>query len=201
LSRSISHITQALEAWLDAGETRIGELVILGQYELRHHLDASLDGLASHDTPAAAREIALYDAGGHYRPLKTAPTLRRGWRLTLASTDELHQALDYFYPAMLAARLAFQQGRLALTPFRDTLARQSGIYAVTRKITDSQASSLIGSMCRSDGGCLKTILWPHPATGLPPEKFDPAAAGIPLLCAEACNLLVARAREIVKQAP
>jgi sirohydrochlorin cobaltochelatase len=204
LSRSI---TLALAAWLAAGETRIGELMISGQYELRHHLDATLDGLTLHTVPEAARDIALYDAAGEYRPLRTAPTLKRGWRLAFGTIGQLHEALDGFYPAMLAARFAFQQGRLGVTPLRETLGRQSGMYAVTRKITDSQAGALIGDFCRTDGGCLKTILWPIapglPVTSLPPEKFDPSAtgSGIPLLCAEACNLLVAKARETVKQAP
>ncbi len=225
-------ITRALAAWLAAGETRIGEIVVIGQYELVHHLDINVPSLALHTHPQAARDIALYDAGGNYRPLKTAPNLRRGWRLTLSTIEELHEALDAFYPAMLAARLAFQQGRLTVTPLRDTLNRQSGMYAVTKRITDSQADALIGSFCRTEGGCLKTILWPIapgvPITSLPPEKFDPSpgsdTAGsdgknerdanpappsafslqplaFPLLCSEACNLLVAQARETVKQPP
>jgi sirohydrochlorin cobaltochelatase len=197
-------ITQALVEWLAAGGNRIGELVILRRYELRHYMDATLDGMTEYTTPEAAREIALYDAAGNYRPLKTAPTLRRGWRLTLPDVKQVHAALDAFYPAMLAARVASHQGRLAITPLRDTLNRQSGMYAVTRKITDSQADSMIGSFCRTDGGCLKTILWQigpgRPVTSLPPEKREPADDGrrMPLLCAEACNLLVARAREVVK---
>ena len=73
----------------------------------------------------------------------------------------------------------------------------------------------MGRFCRSDGGCLRTILWGRDASGapastlLPPEKFDPAhdqsasfppsgADFIPLLCQEACNLLVAEARVVVK---
>ena len=201
-------ITRALAAWLAAGESRIGELVIRGEYELRHHLDAAAaDGLTLHTGPAAAREIALYDSAGKYRPLKTAPTLRRGWRLAVDGIEQLHEALDGFYPAMLAARFAFQQGRLGVTPLRETLNRQTGMYAIARKLGDRDADSLIGSFCRSGGGCLKTILWPIaegvPVGSLPPEKFDPHAirASIPLLCAEACNLLVARAREAVKHSP
>ena len=202
MSRSI---TRALAAWLAAGENRMGELAILGRYELRHYLDSGTEGLALHSTPEAAREIALYGEAGHYRPLKTAPTLRRGWRLALQTIEQLHEALDFFYPAMLAARLAMEQRRLTATPFRETLARQSGMYAISKKISDAHADRLIGAFCRSDGGCLKTILWPIapglPITSLPPEKFDPSASrgGIPLLCAEACNLLVARVREAVKK--
>ncbi len=183
----------------------MGELLIGGQYEVRHHLDAGLDGLAPYTAPEAAREIALYDEAGNYRPLKTAPTLRRGWRLEVRTVDELHEALDGFYPAMLAARFAFEQGRLRVTPLRETLNRQSGMYSVARRITDARADALIGDFCRSDGGCLKKILWEISpglrVKSLPPEKFDPRGPGIPLLCAEACNLLVAKAREAVKEAP
>jgi len=185
----------------------MGELLITGRYELRHHLDAETptEALTPYSRPAAARDISLYDAEGNYRPLKTAPTLRRGWLLAVASPEELHEALDAFYPAMLAARLALLQDRLAVTPLRETLNRQSGMYAITRKISDSQADALIGTLCRTAGGCLKTILWPISAgrhvTSLPGDKFraDPSPSSLPLLCAEACNLLVAKAREVVKQ--
>ena len=102
-----------------------------------------------------------------------------------------------------------------MTPLRDTLNRQTGMYRVAGKITDEQIDALVGRFCRSDGGCLRTILWRRDATGsvastrLPPEKFDPAydqCGGpaqprtdlIPMLCQEACNLLVAEARAVVK---
>ena len=181
----------------------MGELIILGHYELRHYLDAEVEGLTLHTAPEAAREIALYDAAGEYRPLKTAPTLRRGWRLAVSTIEELHEALDGFYPAMLAARLAREQGRLAVTPLRETLNRQSGMYAITKKITDAEADALIGKFCPADGCCLKTILWPiapgRPVTSLPADKFT-GEGSFPLYCAEACNLLVAAAREAVKKA-
>ena len=63
---------------------------------------------------------------------------------------------------------------------------------------------MIADFCRTDGGCLKRILWPlapgTPIPSLPAEKTTAAAPAneMPLLCHEACNLLVARAREIVK---
>jgi hypothetical protein len=79
------------------------------------------------------------------------------------------------------------------------------MYAVTRRLTDEQAQTMVGEFCRSDGGCLKKILWAiepgKPIETLPPGKFDPeevAACEWPLLCHEACNLLVAKAREVVK---
>jgi sirohydrochlorin cobaltochelatase len=209
LQRSLNRsITQALAGWLAAGETRMGEVVIRsGPYEVRHWLDAGAENLVRHSGASDSREIARYDAAGNYRPLKTAPNLRRGWVLELKTIEELHEALDGFYPAMLAARVAFAQQRLEVTPLRATLGRQSGMYAITKKISNERANALAGEFCRSDGYCLKTILWTiapgEPVTSMPAEKFDPAAdgdvvRGIPLLCAEACNLFVAKAREVVK---
>jgi sirohydrochlorin cobaltochelatase len=197
-----SAIRTALASWLDAGESRMGELIISEGYELRHHLDAGREGLTLYTAPGAAREIALYDEAGNYRPLKTAPTLRRGWRMGLGAIGDLQEALEGFYPAMLAARLAHQNGKLRVTPLRETLNRQSGMYAITKKMTDEQANATVCAFCNSTSGCLKTILWQIapgiPITTLPPEKSAPHG-DFPLLCAEGCNLLVARAREVVKQ--
>jgi sirohydrochlorin cobaltochelatase len=107
---------------------------------------------------------------------------------------------------------AFENGELAATPFRETLGRQSGMYRVAAQIDEVQANELIGDFCRSNGGCLRTILWRRdqngtlPSTKLPPEKFDSrhdqtglGAPAIPLLCQEACNLLVAEARQVVQE--
>jgi hypothetical protein len=130
----------------------------------------------------------------------------------LENLTELRTALDLFYPGRLAAMLAFEKSELVTTSFRDTLARQSGMYRVAAQIGDGEASELIGNFCRSDGGCLRTILWRRDQTGtlpsanLPPQKFDPrhdqtglGAPVIPLLCQEACNLLVAAARGVVHE--
>jgi sirohydrochlorin cobaltochelatase len=173
-------------------------------------------------------EIAKYDDAGKYRPLKTAPNLRRGWRLELATFEELGRALDYFYPGRLAVFAAWTSGQLKTTPLRQTLDRQSGMYRVAAKISDSQIDDLVANFCRSDGGCLRTILWKRDqkdaiaSTKSPNEKFDPAwdqaaarptpveisrcdvptshshPATVPLLCQEACNLLVAECRKVVK---
>ena len=66
---------------------------------------------------------------------------------------------------------------------------------------------MIDSFCRSDGGASSSgplgDRAGQPITTLPPEKFAspaPAATCFPLLCHEACNLLVAKAREVVKRA-
>ena len=144
--------------------------------------------------------------------MKTAPTLRHGWRLTVETLADLRLALEHFYPGRLAAFFVFEAGELETTPLRATLERQSGMYRIAAQINEDQADELVGDFCRSDGGCLRTILWRRdrsgtvPSTKLPGQKFDPAVdqtgAGrpvVPLLCQEACNLLVAEARRVVQE--
>lgn len=204
-----------MEATFLIGQILVGAATN-GGHELRHRDDAGLsdEALATHTDPEEAATLVLYDDTGAYRPLKTAPNLRRGWRLVVPDAEGLRLALELFYPARMGAWRAFQAGRLDATPLRETLGRQTGMYRVTGKITDDQADAMVGRFCRSDGGCLRTILWRRDATGtapsmrLPTQKYDPAydqtmgePAGpdfVPLLCQEACNLLVAEARAVVK---
>jgi sirohydrochlorin cobaltochelatase len=204
-------------------------------FVVSHRDDASLKKLPTHRDAEDAVEIAKYDDAGNYRPLKTAPNLRHGWRLELATVEELRRALDYFYPGRLAVFAAWKSGYLKTRPLRETLNCQSGMYRVAAKISDPQINDLVADFCRSDSGCLRTILWKRDRNGviastkLPKEKFDPVydqvtacsrrragasrvshppsprfgvagseAATVPLLCQEACNLLVAECRKVVK---
>jgi sirohydrochlorin cobaltochelatase len=205
------NLLERLAAWLDYGpDCRMGEICIRRDatcFELSHWEDEARADLQCSSDPADARRLALYDDAGLYRPLKTAPNLRHGWKLVIRDLAELRVALDFFYPAMLGILCDWESGKVSPICLRETLGRQSGMYAVTRKISDGQADRMIGSFCASTGGCLKTILWhispEGPITSLPPEKFrvqlpSEAERAIPLLCHEACNLLVARAREVVK---
>ena len=216
-----------------------GELLVRkianGSFLLSHRDDAALQKLQMYRNAEDAVEIAKYDDAGNYRPLKTAPNLRHGWQLELASAEELTRALDYFYPGRLAVFVAWKNGYLKPTPLRETLDRQSGMYRVAAKISDPQINDVVAVFCRSAGGCLRTILWKRDLKGaiasnkLPKGKFDPAVdqaakrctqvgtsrcdiqtaqravpsshslpATVPLLCQEACNLLVAECRKVVK---
>ena len=184
-------LTQTLADWLAAGGARIGQIALRGVpegIELRHIEDAEREELQSHTRPEDARSLANLDAAGAFRPLKTAPNLVRGWRLVLADAAALRLALDYFYPAMLGVWHSHTRGDLVPVPLRETLGRQTGMYRVTQKITDVQARTLIDGFCV---GCLKCRLWDG-------QKPRIAKGEMPLLCQEACNLLVARAREAVK---
>jgi sirohydrochlorin cobaltochelatase len=208
----------ALEAALAAvlnDHTRFGQLFIQrtssGGFVLCHLDDEKARDLEILRKPDDALGIARYDDAGNYRPLKTAPNLRHGWRLELVDLGELRRALDYFYPGRLAMLAAWKENRLSTTSLRETLDRQSGMYRVAAKISDEQIDDVVGNFCRSDSGCLRTILWKRdtggniPSAKLPPEKFDPeqdqtggGQGAVPLLCQEACILLVAECRKAVK---
>ena len=212
-------IERCLEAVLTA-PFYFGQILIqkkeAGGFILSHRDDEALDELQLFRSAEDAIEIAKYDDAGKYRPLKTAPNLRRGWRLELATLEELKRALDYFYPGRLAVFAEWKTGPLKTTPLRETLDRQSGMYRVAAKISDAQIDDVVAGFCRSNGGCLRTILWKRDQSGaiattkLLKEKFDPGVdqaamrpesttpATVPLLCQEACNLLVAECRKVVK---
>lgn len=187
-----------------------------GAFVVSHRDDSSLDPPQVYRDAEDAIGIAKYDDAGNYRPLKTAPNLRHGWRLELATVEKLKYALDYFYPGRLAVFEAWKTARLKTTALRETLERQSGMYRVAARISDPQINDLVANFCRSDSGCLRSILWRRDrhggiaSTKLPNQKFDPAydqaateprstpAATVPLLCQEACNLLVTECRKVVK---
>jgi sirohydrochlorin cobaltochelatase len=207
------NIHAALDTWIQQGFRQIGQIVIHPQehgYALTHEADTERTDLAIYTRATDARKLSTLDEHGVFRPIKTAPTLKRGWKLLVPDLAQLRLALDAFYPAMLGSFFSYQTGQLPAVPLRETLNRQSGMYAVTKKLTDPQANTLVGECCNSQSGCLKLVLWriseETAVTSLPPSELDPAqspqsARGIPLLCAEACNLLVAKAREVVKKSP
>jgi len=222
MADSIEEIVDGVAALFFFGQILVTKREGTG-FVLAHRDDASLHQLQRHRDAENAIEIAKHDDAGNYRPLKTAPNLQRGWRLELATVEELRLVLDYFYPSRLAVFAAWKSGYLKTTALRETLDRQSGMYRAAAKISDPQINDLVADFCRSDSGCLRTILWKHDRNGviastkLPTEKFDPAydqactrrhagdarashseAATVPLLCQEACNLLVAECRKVVK---
>ena len=191
-------VNSALAGWLVGGGESIGQTAIAQVpegWELRHRDDAGRTDLALHEKAEAARYLANLDAAGNFRPLKTAPTLVRGWRLVLPDAAAVRRALDYFYPAMTGIWLSHTRSELVPVILRETLARQTGMYRVTQKLTDAQARTLIDDFC---AGCLKHRLWEIAAPNPAPPAFPKDS--LPLLCHEACNLLVAKAREVVKQA-
>jgi hypothetical protein len=189
-----------------------------GRFRLSHRDDSDpVDTLEIFGNPDDALAIARTDDYGNYRSLKTAPNLRHRWQLEISTVEDLRRALDLFYPGRLAILTTKAAHQLSCTHLRDTLSRQTGMYRVAGKISDQQLDELIGDFCRSNGRCLRTILWKRdqtgalPSTKLPREKYDQGhdqalsngatvrqSVNLPLLCQEACNLLVAECRKIVK---
>jgi len=191
-----------LQAKLEEGPLRVGQIVIEG-WTIRHAADARRADLEAFTGAVAARKLALLDDEGAYRPLKSAPNLRRGWILTLSSVREVHVALDYFYPAALGIWVDWGQGSAEGTSLRETLERQTGMYRVTRNITDAGAHRVVSEVCHP--GCIRRICWgltrDVAIAGRPPEKCMPESVpsdSVPILCLEACCLVVGAAREYVK---
>ena len=197
-----------LKSKLMSGSQSIGQVLISrdahGLYHLCHEEDASAATLTVHESPFDARELVKYDAQGAFRPLKSAPTLRRGWELRLRCLEDVALALDILYPAALGLAAAHERGDLAAVPLRSTLGRQTGMYRFANRITDGEAVEVVARKCDSGSACLRRILWPL-AAGRP---LDGAAAAkcrcesksgeIPLLCSEACNHIVSEARIVAK---
>lgn len=187
---------------LAAGFCRIGQVAIESSgadFTLRHVEDSGRDSLELFEDPAEAAAIALYDDDGKYRPLKTAPNLRHGWILRVASIPDLRLALDGLYPAALGNWRAAIARRLSAVPLRETVNRQTGMYRITGKISEAQAAELRDQLCKP--GCLRRILWSIEPDSAPPLPVELPANEFPLLCAEACNLYIAAARKVVKGIP
>jgi sirohydrochlorin cobaltochelatase len=203
-----SPLNDALAAWLKQGRDSIGEIAIAanadGGFSLCHIADRDQDGLQLHHAAHDALFIARNDASGAFRPLHSAPTLNRGWRLDLATLDELRLALDFFYPAALGMAHALEQDKLASVPLREVLGRQTGMYRFANNITDEQAHAMIGKCC-ADTKCLRRILWPltasQPMANEAASKTQPnhAPNAIPLLCIEACTHIVSAARKVARE--
>jgi sirohydrochlorin cobaltochelatase len=209
-------IRDELARLIKDGYNALGELEFAetsNGYILYHSADRnSLEKARVYHAIEDARQLAKYNSSGAYRPLKGAPDLPRGWLIELTNVENLKRALDFFYPGAIGAWLAYQAGTAHPVCLRQTLNRQTGMYRVTRNLTDDQAQNLVMEACRSDGRCLRTILWGirenESPDFLPSSKSDPAVdqtgqnrAALPFLCLEACNLFVATARTAMKKSP
>jgi hypothetical protein len=198
---------EALVGWVDeAGDAgriflqarllRAGE----GRYEIRHARDVNRS-LASLSTvtadPFAAREIAQTTNAGEHRPLKTAPNLRQGWAIVGLDARGLWTALDYLYPACGAHWHADRDGSLRVTHWRETAARQSGIYSSVRLLADDVVRNTVRACC-ADAVCLRRVAWEIDADApLALADEGPVTGDAAVPCPEACSMFVSFARKVL----
>lgn len=176
-------------------------------YEIRHVADRGMPGEAldrSRD-PERARTLAGRTDDGDHRPLKTAPNLGRGWLLERLDARQVWEAYAHLYPVAPVHWYLGRRGELPVIPFRETAARQTGIYAIVDELGDGEVLKTRRETC--EAGCLRRVRWPLEASeGLEPgvgkvtsgpESPDPgpstAAGEVP--CPEPCSFFVTRARE------
>jgi sirohydrochlorin cobaltochelatase len=207
---------QAVLKWLEDGRDAIGQILIHREgdtFSLCHLEDENSAGLQVYTSPEAARELARHTEAGAFRPIKTAPDLRRGWQMNLAGVESLLLALEFFYPAAVGMAMAEEAGTLRPVHLRSLLGRQTGMYRFANNITDDQACEIIGANCRTSTHCLRRILFSlnevKPLSGGATEKLSSDAGGvpkgldgkraIPLLCMEACNHIVSAARVVARK--
>lgn len=180
------------------GELVIGQVLVCRRdkgYELRHAGDheKSVQELRQ-VTPEEARAIAQFTEGGAFRPLKSAPTLRRGWRIVANSDAELATALDRLYPGAIADLYATLQRSATVTDYRAFTNRQTGMYRITTFLDDVEAGA-VGRKCCAQEFCLKRRFWDV-------SDKAPKVAGeksvIP--CLEPCAVLLEFARKVVRAA-
>ena len=204
-------INQSLLRWLGEGRRSIGQVAIEslteGGYRLRHVSDVGQEGMKAWSSVDEVREIVRADDAGKFRPLKSAPTLKRGWVLDLRTVEELRAALDIFYPAALGMFQKQEMSTLLPVSLREMLGRQTGMYRFARTIKDEAAMEMIATQCDSQTKCARRILWglspEQPLTGDAEAKAARPVTGaeaIPLLCMEACCHLLAETRRIAKAA-
>ena len=157
-------------------------------FTLTHEQDSSSD--LESVALGELRQLADATATGNYRPLKSAPNLRTGWRCPVSSPAELEQALGQLYPGAVADWHAPKTGD-NVTTYREYTARQTGMYRITAFPDDATTAEIIQACC-PESLCLKKRHWDvtanHPPNG---PKYS-----IP--CLEPCPILLEFARKAVR---
>lgn len=162
-------------------------------FDLRHVVDKEATDSVLELLPVESlRDLVSHTQDGAFRPLKSAPNLRSGWRALPASSDELMQALDHVYPGALADWHAARQAQPPVTHYRDYVNRQTGMYRITQMLTDTQVRDAALAACHKDF-CLKQRLWG--GLELPP---DAASEKSLIPCLEPCPILLEFARKSMR---
>ncbi len=162
-------------------------------FELRHvdDRDCSVTDLKELAV-AELRATADFTETGAFRPLKSAPNLKAGWRVLVAGVPELELALEQLYHGALADWFAARKEVPPVTGYREFTNRQTGMYRITQMLSDEQAGQVIRVGCHARF-CLKRRLWT--VTGL---AIDMAESKSVIPCLEPCAILLEFARKAMR---
>jgi len=187
-----------LRAFLAAFDAEIvfGQVLIrrVGNgFELRQQSDrdAAPESLATL-TGTELRTWAQTAEGGAFRPLKSAPNLRPGWRVVAADGGALGLVLHYVYPGAVADWFAARSPQPPVTSYREFTARQTGMYRITTMLSDQIAGAAIRACCPADF-CLKRRLWTVADLG-----SDPPGQKSIIPCLEPCAIMLEFARKVAR---
>lgn len=158
------------------------------RYAICHEADIEREDLQRYDDPLSAREIAKYDDGGRYRPLKTAPTLQTGWEFAGLSGREALRTIDFFYPATVQNWHLEREGELDVSHWRETAQRQTGIYEL---VDEFEELEWLTEACCVDSQCLKRREWDESDA----EPIGVARGDGEFPCREPCSVVIAAARK------
>ncbi|HRI14395.1 MAG TPA: DR2241 family protein [Verrucomicrobiota bacterium] len=162
-------------------------------FDLRHRDDGPC--AETELRPLQISELATwadFTASGAFRPNKSAPNLRRGWRGLARSDEELELALDALYPGALADWFAEGSGRVPATSFREFTSRQTGLYRRIQDLSDFQAGEVAQAVCHPRF-CLRRRRWSVPEV---PLESPESKSSVP--CWEPCALLLEFARRFAR---
>ena len=109
-----------------------------------------------------------------------------------ANGEALLLLLNHLYPGAVADWFAAQSSPPPITSYRDFTTRQTGMYRITKLLTDAVAGAAIRACCYPDS-CLKQRLWS--VEGLAP---DPPGQKSLIPCLEPCALMLEFARKVAR---
>ena len=161
-------------------------------FELRHVDDAQRDSNLHFVEEKDLRELAQFTETGAFRPLKSSPNLRPGWRFVARNERELDFALNTLYPGAVADWFAVNFENAKPTNYREFTNRQTGMYRITTMLSDEQATPVIRACCHKNF-CLKQRLWTIGAL-----ETDSREEKSLIPCLEPCAILLEFARKAVR---
>jgi hypothetical protein len=184
--------TEHFQRWLkkQSAVWSIGQVTVEKDFLLHHMEDKDISTLKKISTLGDLREYLKVNEQNEFRPLRASPDLRRGWKFGPLDFYELTEALDFIYPAAIANWAFDQEKNLPITQYSETAERQTGRFWVTRNLSDEAVNEVIEEVCVKH--CLKRRLWGKPA------EWKEEASVFPILCPEACNYFISKAREQIK---